>query len=254
LQNLNEVFGDLNTVPLIIPPATPTPIFTPTPVATPLPQLADIRIEGASISPNPIQPNSNFTVNVTVANRGSTAAGSFAVAATFQPGNVFSSATVGSLASGSTTTVTLSGTLANTGNYSTIIVADLNNQVQEGSGEGNNDDFSVNYKVDQPVANSGTTTVQDVGTVDLGSAVTINWDGVNLNAGSGNFGQITGVSFDNVHYDLINSNLTTLSSRTPNVGEIYGILNASGARGVIRVDSISDNDITVTYRSYNAAS
>jgi subtilase family serine protease len=79
-----------------------------------------------------------FVVTVTIQNQGSVAAGQFAVAASFLPGNVFSSAIVSGLQPGATTTVQLKATVnGGKGNFTVAIVVDLNNQVNEGPYSGN---------------------------------------------------------------------------------------------------------------------
>lgn len=251
LASLNEIFGDLDSVPLVVPPPTPTPVASATPLPTPIPQVADVIIQAASVSPNPIRPGESFNVSVTVRNAGNTDTGTFAVAATFQPGNVFTSATVGALAAGSTTTVTLSGTLNNTGNYSTVIVADLNDQVSEGAGEDNNTDFSLSYRVDKEISTSGNTARTDAGTLDLGNSLTVDWDGAgNLNAASGQIGVLAGTSLENTHADLINSGVANQPTLAVSSGQLIAVLNPDGRQGVFRIDNIDGDDISITYRTY----
>lgn len=52
--------------------------------------------------------------------------------------------------------ITLTGT---TGFYSTTIVADLNNEVNEGGGEANNGSFLFNYRLDHGTASAGQITL-----------------------------------------------------------------------------------------------
>ncbi len=82
---LVDISGDLRSVPVVPAPPTPTPAITATPTPSP---SADLIIVSAT-SPNPIIPNQNFTVNVTVGNIGGSPAGSFTVAGTFPPNNIF---------------------------------------------------------------------------------------------------------------------------------------------------------------------
>jgi len=217
-----------------------------------VPQVADIRIESATVLPNPIRPNESFSVAVTVRNAGNTNAGQFAIAATFQPGNVFTSATIESLAAGTSTTVNLNGTLTNTGNYSTVIVADLNDQIAEGDGEANNSDLSFSYRVDQEISTSGNTSRTDPGTLDLGNGVTVNWDGGgNLNSISGPIGILAGSSLNNVHADLISSSTANQATLAVTAGQVIVILNPDNRKGALRIDNINGDDISITYRTYN---
>ncbi|MFZ4814021.1 MAG: CARDB domain-containing protein [Phototrophicaceae bacterium] len=249
LPNLNEVFGDLSTLPVITPPSPPTPVATNTPAP---PQDPDLIVQTASISPNPILPNSEFTLSVTVSNVGRSAAGTFAVASTLPPNNVFVSATIDGLAAGATRTVELKGTLQNTGSYSVVLVVDLNNQVNEGTGEGNNSTYSFNYRIDRSTLSSGTVTVSNGGTADFDSnGADISWTPSNISAqGGAGLGTIA-TTFDQVHYDLINPSTTTSTSVTVTSGSILGIITSGGKRGVLRVDSINGDQVTISYRIYN---
>ena len=179
LSSLNEVFGDLNMVPLVTPPATPTPAVLPT--ATPSPQ-ADIVIQSAAVSPNPIQAGRSFTLAVTVGNVGRAAAGPFAIGTTLNPGNVFLAENLQGLAAGQSTTVNLTGTLNQSGDYSAVIVADLNNQIDEGTGEANNNTFVFNYRIQagglsQTLPSSGERIFSPGDSLTLATGLRIVWDG-----------------------------------------------------------------------------
>ncbi|MBZ0295922.1 MAG: SH3 domain-containing protein, partial [Anaerolineae bacterium] len=249
-----DVFGNLNSLPIIDPPPTPTPGFTPTPVP---PQEADIVIDSATVVPNPIIPNQPFTVSVVVRNAGNSDAGQFAVAATFPPNNVYAAALVPGLARGQVTTVNLSATLNNSGVYTVTIVTDLNNEVPEGPGE-NNNFFNFTYTVNQQVLNQGSRTLNAGDTLDLeGNAVQgdINWDGNNINALFGaQIGVISNVPYDQIHRDLITPtivNQTTISRSQLNANFSIGVLTADGNRGVIRIDDIPGNQLVVTFKVYS---
>lgn len=253
-----EIFGNLNTVPIIEPPPTPTPAATATPAP---PQEADIVIESAAAVPSPIIAGQNFNVNVVVRNRGNSNAGSFAIAATFPPNDVYSAATIPGLAAGQAITVSLSGTLTNTGVYSTVIVADLNNEVPEGPGEANNNTFTFSYTVERGIIRQTTAALDPGGTLDLeGNAVQgdVNWNGSGASAKldalfGAQLGIIPNVTFDTVHWDLINPgivNQTTIPRTSMNAGTIIGVITADGNRGVLRVDNIPGDQLQVTLRVY----
>jgi ABC-type branched-subunit amino acid transport system substrate-binding protein len=252
--SLLEVFGDLNTVPIIDSPPTPTPGFTPTP---PPPQEADIVIESASASPSPIIANQNFNVNVVVRNRGISSAGQFAIAATFPPNNAYAAAIVPGLAAGQAITVTLSTSLSNTGFYSVTIIADLNNQVPEGPGEGNNGSFTFSYQVDRPILRETTQEREAGQNVNLEGSDTqpdANWTGNELNAVNGaKLGILQNVQYNQVHWDLISSNVVNQNSvprSSMNAGTVIGVITADGNRGVIRVDDIPGNQLRITIKVY----
>lgn len=251
------ITGDLRSVPIIDPPPTPTPPpATATPTAAP---VADIVIDTAVPSTNPILPNTPFTINVTVRNAGALPAGQFAIAATFPPNNIFSSAFVSSLAPGATAVVALTGTFTNTGTYSVVIVTDLNNEVNEGTaGEGYNN-FNFTYRIDRA------TLVQGTRTLNPGENFDFEGNGVNLDVtwnagasaldilGTARLGIIAGVDVSTVHYDLVNPsiiNQTTIPRTSLNPGIVVGIITADGNRGVLRVDGLPGNQFQFTYRIY----
>ncbi len=254
--SLLDVFGDLNTVPIINPPPTPTLGVTLTPTAAP---EADIRIDSAAAVPLPIVPNQPFTVSVIVRNAGNTTAGPFTVSATFPPNNVFAAANVGGLSAGQTATINLNGTLTSTGIYTTVITADSNNQIPEGFGEGNNT-FNFSYTVDRPILRQGNITLNAGDTLDLeGNNVQgdVNWNanGAQLDAIFGaKLGIINNVTLENIHWDLINPAIVNrdviMRSGEMNANTIIGVITADGNRGVIRVDDIPGNQLRLTFRVY----
>lgn len=251
---LLDIFGNLNTVPIIDPPPTPTPQATST--AAP-PQEADIVIESATVSPSPIIANQNFNVNVVVRNRGFTDAGQFAIAATFPPNNVYSAAIIPGLGAGQAVTATLSASLSNTGFYSVVIIADLNNQVPEGPGEANNAAFTFSYQVDKPIIRE-TNLTRDAGdNINLegdGGPADANWTGNELNALNGaKLGVLQNVQYSQVHWDLISPSTVTQNTvpRTAmNANTVIGVITADGNRGVIRVNDIPGNQFVITVRVY----
>ena len=253
---LLEVFGDLRTVAIINPPPTPTPA---PPTATPTPSpIPDIVITAAS--PNRITIGVPFSVVVTVRNQGSANAGGFAVAATFEPDGVYSAVNIPTLAAGTQTNVTLTGTLnSTTGQQTVVIVADLNNQVNEGpNGEANNTTFQYTYTVDRPVTNTGTITMNQGSTLNLeGSGlIDILWDvSDNLIQQNGTLMYVmSGItSLDQVHYDKIDPALATPNNINAAVlpNAYIGVITAEGNRGVLRVDSVvTGGPLTLTYRVY----
>ena len=251
LPELNSVFGDVRNLPIIAAPPLPTPIVTQTPTPSP---AADIVIQSASVSPNPIQMNSTFTLSVTVANIGLSNAGTFAIAATFPPNNAYSSATINSLAAGQTTTVNLTGSLNATGTYTVTVIADLNNQVAEGSGESNNSSYTYSYTVDSTYRASSTGfTMATNDTKDIdGGSVDLKWTGTQLqrqnNATLKNMGSI---SYSSVTKDSISPSSVTNIDETVTSGQVIYIITNEGYRGAIEVTSISGGNITFNYKIFN---
>ncbi len=144
--SLVTVFGDVRTLPLVVPPPTPIPSATALPTAmppasaTPIPApFADLVLVGIAMNPPTPQSGQPFSLSVTIRNQGNRDAGTFAVATSFMPGDVYNAVIVGGLAAGAQTTVNLTGTVTGSGDFTIAIVLDLNNQVDEGpAGEANN--------------------------------------------------------------------------------------------------------------------
>lgn len=244
-----EVFGNLNSLPIIQPPPTPTPLPSPT-----VPPLPDIVIDSAFVTPSPIIPNVPFTVSVTVRNAGGANASQFAVAATFPPNTVYASAFVPGLGAGQSTIVNLVGTLVNTGFYSVAIVADLNNEVQELNETNNTLNFS--YTINRPTIRQASQILNPGDTLDLeGNAVQgdVNWDAsaTALNALFGaRIAVLANINLGTIHWDLIDPNIVNLTSiPAANLipGAVIGIITADGNRGAMRVDSLANNQLALTF-------
>lgn len=257
LAELLDIFGNTATVPVLTPPPTPTPGPTSTP-----PPLADIIIVAAS--PGRLPTGSPFSVNVTVMNQGLRDAGPFAIGATFPPDNVYTAVNIlGGLQAGQQTVVTLSGTFttSSTGPQSVVIVADLNNEVDEGpAGEANNTDFVFSFMRDRTILNASTLTLNPGGSLTLEGAgpIDIQWNatGTSLDAQNGAGMYImTGISsIEQVHYDMIDTTLTTTTNLNvallPNT--VIAIRTAEGNRGVMQVIGVaSGGPITLVYRVYS---
>lgn len=258
---LLDVFGDLNTLPIFSAPPTPTPRPpTPTPTAAP---VADVVITNAI--PNRLPTDAPFNVIVTVRNQGLLDAGQFAVAATFEPGGAYAGVNIPFLGAGQQTTVNLTGSLSGpTGPQQITIIADLNNQINEGSvGEANNDDYSISYIADRSALITSSVTLGVGGTIDLDTpsgTIDLSWDGNQLTALNGAQIYILSnvSSLDQVHHDMI----STSTNSSPIPGSILGgayigyVTNAGAARrGVMRIDNViisgATGQITFTYRTYN---
>jgi hypothetical protein len=132
------VNGDLHSVPIFTPPPTPTP------TQPPFPHLV---VVNTVINPAVPKQGQQFTVTVTVQNKGVVGAGQFAVATAFLPGNVYRAVIVPGLAAGASTSVNLTASVTGgTGTFTVAIVVDLNNQVNEGPYNGNKK-FNFTYKI-----------------------------------------------------------------------------------------------------------
>jgi hypothetical protein len=181
-----------------------------------------------------------------------------AVASTLPPNNVYTSGTLLGLGPGQSALVNLNATLSNTGCYSVVIVADLNNEVNEGAGEGNNF-FTLNYCVNKPIVRQATQILNPGDTIDLeGNAIQgdLNWNtnALQLDAlFNARIGIIPTVTLDTVHYDLINPNTVnqiTISRSSLLPGTILGVLTADGNRGAVRIDGLPGNQLQVTFILY----
>lgn len=256
---LLEVTGDLLTVPVITIPPTPTLSVTLTPTAEPIP---DVIIDSASVVPQPIVPNQNFTITVQLRNIGAGTAPPFSIAANLAPNNLFLTAPVPSLAPGQTTTVTLNGLVSTTGTFTTSLIVDSNNTVDEGVVGEQNNLYNLTYRVDRPTLRQGSQTLNLGDTVDFeqtGTQGDANWnnDGgvLGLKALFGaRLGLLAGQDFNAVTYDQLSPTTLTrdvLNRSELGVGTLFGVITADGNRAVAQVNSISDTQLTITWRVYS---
>lgn len=257
-RGILDLMGDTDTVPVLTPPPTPTPLpLPPTPTPQPNPDIVVV-----SASPQRLTIGSPFNVLITVRNQGASNAGAFAVAASFEPGNVYAAQNIAGLAAASQVDVALTGVLTGaTGPYNVTIVADLNNQINEGAAESNNMSFIFSYIADAPLLTSFTPVGAinlnnlDVATLD-GAGDDIQWGaGGIVPLGATEIGILTGFSsMDAVHRDAIAA-ATLVNAPITNVtpGMLIGILTDNGAKyGVLQVVSAQNGGaITFNYRMYN---
>ncbi len=259
-----ELIGDLGTVTVIQPPPSPTIAATPTPTLSPNPDLV---IDTVVLSPTQPIPGKPFTATVTVRNAGAGAAGRFAVAATWEPGSIYTANFVEGLAGGQSAQVQLTGTLTGTGVFQVGVVVDLNKEVPE-SNEDNNV-YNITYRADYPLLANQTGVQVNVGSEwDLyGGTPDLYWDGSNIEVRNGSgIASLGGVTYDNVHYDMLAPGvLTYIYGPTPpgiggqaNIygGAVFGMITAEGKRAVLRVDNLQPGGdqpsmITLSYRVYN---
>ena len=250
---LVDTFGNRNLVPIIQPPATPTPL--PSSSLAP-PQEPDLVVLHAH--PPRITIGEPMVVNVTLLNQGLTSAGGFAIAGAFEPGGRYAGVNLPGLAAGQQATAQLSQTLDGpTGPQSVIIVVDLNGQVWEGApGEANNRVYSYNYIADRAVLTSGAWTIA-AGSIDLDGNANpdFSWTGNEL-IGLGGAGMVLMNHFSSIedlHYDAIDRRLAMIkrldADLLPNA--TIGLVTADGNRGVIRVtEAARGGTITIEYRVY----
>jgi branched-chain amino acid transport system substrate-binding protein len=252
LVDIFDPGGLLATIPIVQPPPTPTP--QPTQQSPD----ADLIITNVTLTPAQPQPGIPVTANVTILNQGSAAAGPFAVATSFKPGELYSAQNVGGLAAGQTTIVPLTTTFTQTGYVPDLaIIVDLNSQVFEGSagsvGESNNI-YILTYKVDRSVAAQAQTSLSSGGSVNFfGPNIDLNWDGSTFSTpvGAARIGPLSaGITFETSHYDQVPTYATSTSAGNPPVGGVYAFITDEGYYGVLRVDGRSGLDIVFTYRVY----
>ena len=144
LGSVVTVTGSLSGIPIVNPPPSPTPLpATLTPTAQPY-----INLVGLTYVINPSMPKSGqpFTVSLVIQNQSSIDAGTFAVAGSFLPGNVYAAQQLTGLAANATTTVNLTATVTGPGTYTIEVVLDLNNQLNLGPNRTHNK-FPVTYTV-----------------------------------------------------------------------------------------------------------
>lgn len=260
--NLASVAGDLRTLPVVAAPPTPTPGPTNTPAPTATPSQPDVVV--LSAVPAVLTWGTLTNVSVTVQNAGGGQTGQVAFAASFEPGAVFSGITIPApgLGPGQSQVINLPVTLTGTtGFYSTVIVADLNNEVNEGPGEANNGSFLFNYKLDRATASAGSITLNSgiginldgLGGDDLFfSGGTMSAPGVCLPNTASCIGALTvGLDFNSAHHDAISAaNGVSLNALGLAFGQTVGFITDGGKRGVLRVDAVGPGSVTFSYRVY----
>ncbi|GAB4569389.1 MAG: hypothetical protein Kow0077_01830 [Anaerolineae bacterium] len=249
---LVDLRGDRNTLPFIQPPPTPTPGITPTPSPVPFADLAVI-----SVTLEPARPVSSqqFAVRAFVRNLGIINSGETALAATFQPGDVYTSGVIPPIAPGQTAEVVLRPTVNGTGTFTVDLVTDLNNLVNEGpAGEANNL-YPVTYTLDKPVLRSGTAALSPGQQHDMmGSGTNIlSWDGAALSAINGaQIAVLPGVNWETLNYNQLGSiSGASVPRASLPVGVVVGLVTApEGYRGALRIDGFSGDTVQYTYRIY----
>jgi ABC-type branched-subunit amino acid transport system substrate-binding protein/uncharacterized protein YgiM (DUF1202 family) len=258
-SNLIEVFGNRNLVPIVAAPPTPTPApATATPPVTDFPDLVILDAQ-----PTVIPFNTPISVTVTVANIGGQSAGPFAVATSFQPGDAYAAFNLSGLAAGQSTTIQLPfPAVAQTGNFEVVIIPDLNQQVDEGPiGEANNYSFVYRYRIDRPATtNVASLVVGSTLALDIDNDLVLSADGLRTvstcNGTTYCVGLLSpGLNFDTAYYDAISPANGISSSFIPNIsltpGAVIGVLTSTGARAVMRVDSVNPGvSVSFTYRVY----
>ncbi len=247
------VLGDLAGIAVIQPPATPTPAPSPTITISPNP---DIVIDTVVLSPTQPVPGKPFSATVMVRNAGAGAAGRFAVAATWLPGDAYSATFVDGLAGGQTIQVQLSATITGTGVFNVAVVADLNGEVAEA--DENNNNYTVTYRADYPLFANQSGLQLNVGTDwDLfGGSADLNWDGYTIWTRNGSrIALLPGIPYDNVTYDQVGSLAFDPVGAGPDkvtTGAVFGMITAEGKRAVLRVDNLQGGGpIWLSCRVYN---
>ncbi len=249
---LVDLQGNLNRLPFIQPPPTPTVYVSPTPTPTPYPDLVVL-----SASVEPLRPLSGqqFAVRAIVGNQGIVASSETALAASFQPGEVYASGQIPPLAPGQTVEVILRPTVSGAGTYTVQLVVDLNNVVGEGpAGEANNL-YPVTYTLDHVVIRSGTALLSPGQQHDMMGTGTSNlgWDGSTLSALNGaQIAVLPGLDWNHMHWGQLNGIVGWSIPRAslPN-GVVVGIITApEGYRAALRVDNYNGDSILYTFRIY----
>ncbi len=249
---LVDLRGPRNLLPIVIPPPSPTPVITLTPSPVP---LADLIVISASVEPvRPIS-GQQFLVRVVVRNQGVVGSVETALAASFQPGEVYTWAPIMPLAPGQSTEVFLTPTVSGSGTYTVQLVTDLNNLVNEGpAGEANNL-YPVTYTLDRAVLRAGSAVLAPGQEHDImGSGTSIlRWDGATLSAINGaQVAVLPGVNWSGLYYDLL---LSVAGGSVPRAslptGAVVGFITVpEGYRGALRIDGYDGDTLRYTFRVY----
>ncbi len=249
---LVDLHGDLNTLPVVAPPPTPTPAPTATSTISP---FADLVIDAAAVEPARPVSGQPFTVRATVRNAGNVPSVDTALAATFQPGDVYVSTAVPALAPGQAIQVMVTPTVTGSGLHTVQLVLDLNNLVNEGpEGEANNL-YPVTYELDHGLLRTGTMLINPGQQHDLMGAGTTNlgWDGSALTGLNGaQIAVLPGLNWMALQYEQLTGIVGAFIPRAslPS-GTVVGLITApEGYRGALRIDGYVGDAVQYTYRIY----
>jgi len=249
--------GGVQGIPTVPIPPTPTPAPTVTPSGP-----ADITITNVALSVPRIIKGQQFTATVTVQNVGVNPINeAFAIAASWFPDEAYTSAFITPpLNPGQSQDVILSVTLNTTGPATTVVIGDLNNDIQEGNEDNNN--FEVSYVVDaQPTAIQTITLTNPLPqTLDLGGAAPgddLEWTGTAINALNTAKVNTLAQTFDSAYVSLIgvgNINQTTVNPLAN--GTIFGFRSGDlgdDVCGVFQIVNVAAPTLQLQYRIYSAA-
>lgn len=249
---LVDLRGNLNELSLVQPPPTPTVVITPTPSPVPYPDLA---ILSATVEPARPLSGQQFAVRVFVRNQGSVATTDTALAASFQPGEVYSSGAIPALAPGQTAEVVLRPTVIGSGTYTVQLVIDLNELVNEGPVGETNNLYPVTYTLDHALLRSGTVALAPGQQHDLvgGGTTNVSWDGATLVAFNGaQVAVLPGLDWNSLYFEQLSGIVgISIPRASLPVGTVVGIVTApQGYRGALRIDAYSGDTILYSYRVY----
>jgi hypothetical protein len=190
-----------------------------------------------------------------VRNQGGIASVQTALAATFQPGDVYRSADILPLAPGQSVEVLLTPTVSGAGTYTIQLVTDLNNMVNEGPGEGNNL-YSITYTLDHAVLTQGAfalaAPLQEHDMMGAGTPI-LRWDGASLTAINGaQIAVLPGLNWNTLNYGQLGGIAGTVVPRASlPPGVVVGLITApEGYHGALRVDGYDGDTIRYSYRVY----
>ncbi len=255
-----ETFGTHNLVPIVQPPLTPTPIATSIPAPTSPAAAWEADIVIVSARPGRIAVDQPSLIDVTVMNRGATAAGNFSIASAFQPGDNYASASLNGLGAGESAQIQLQAQIhGEPGAQAVVIVADLNNQIWEGTaGEANNEDYVFHYYADSPVFHEASTTIAGH-SVDLegfgGGIVDISWSDRILRTLNNarlvwisDYDRYADIGFGDIDVARAFSQALPLEQA---LHKTFGVVTSEGRRGVLHFYELSPEGwARIRYRIY----
>ncbi len=240
-------YGNPTLLPVIQPPATPTP---------PPPIEPDLVVLHAG--PPRLTLDQSATVEIALLNQGLTASGPFAIAASLEPGGIYAGVNLPGLAAQQQVTALLQAEIRGaSGPQSVVIVVDLNQEVSEGpAGEANNQVYAYNYMADRAELASGSLSVAP-GDIDLDGfgRPDLSWDGGALRGlDDARMYLLSGfATIDSVHYDAIDRGLANARSLPLHLlpGATIGMITADGHGGALHVrEATGGGALSFDYRVY----
>lgn len=217
-----------------------------------LPDYPDLVVTAIWMNPNQPEPSEPFTVTVVIHNQGNSIARAFTVGAKFEPCDVVAATTVEEgLAPGRHITVELNSLVEQTTMSTVAIVVDLENLIDEGPIGERNNAAPFTYRIDYP-SEVGYVESHDL-QLEISNRIFATLTDTELAPSEDVLlRSFEGVSFEQVHYDLLSeSNEGLMINRDELVPDaMISFSTSDGMRGILKILSFQNEMLQIEYRIY----